>query len=170
MLLYLAAEEPDLGAGPMVAVGCSAGAVSLPAVVARLHGRVTAAVLIGGGADVFQAITRSDLMGSHVRIQWAGRSPTRAQLLRLHDAVLDRTTLDPYHTARLLAGMPVLVIQARFDRIVPASTGDLLYERLARPERWTCWAGHLGMFWLLPMEAGRIAGWIDQATQSDRPR
>ena len=136
----------------------------MPALVARLPDRFDAAVLIGGGADVFRTISHSDLMGRKMTIRWRGRSPTAVQMKWLNEAVLERTALDPYHTAAFLAAMPVLQLHAKFDRIVPASTGELLYQRLGRPERWSYLLGHLGLFWWLPHEAGRIADWVEQAT------
>ena len=57
----------------------------------------------------------------------------------------------------------MLLLHAAFDRIVPASTGDELYRRSGRPERWTYPLGHLGLFWWLPTQASRITAWVDDA-------
>ena len=65
--------------------------------------------------------------------------------------------------APAMAAMPVLLIHAREDREVPADTGDLLYERLGRPERWEYDGGHSWVFLILPRLKGEIARWLEGA-------
>jgi hypothetical protein len=60
------------------------------------------------------------------------------------------------------------MIQGMFDGVVPASTGDVLYERLARPERWSYPLGHGGVFWLLPQRAGYIIDWVERTVHDRR--
>lgn len=74
--------------------------------------------------------------------------------------------MDPYHTAAAIPADRVLVIQASSDRIVPTPTGDRLWERLGRPERWTFQGGHTLLFWRLDGYATDIAAWIDAKVQA----
>ena len=165
VLEELAETRPDVAQRPMVIVGFSAGALGAPALAARLHGRVDAAVLIGGGADILRIIHTSHLFRNAVQVRWE-EGPIAPEVLdELSRHYLAASRLDPYHTAAALVRVPVLMLHAAKDRIVPAPTGDLLYERLGRPERWTFDLGHELLFWRLPAYAGDIADWIEEAVQ-----
>ena len=107
---------------PVVAVGCSAGAIALPTVAARLPVRVDAAVLVGGGCDLYRIVTTSDLFRDRLDIQVEGRPITRPELRALRGPILERAHLDPYHTAACLHDVPVLMLHGSYDRIVPAAT------------------------------------------------
>ena len=86
---------------------------------------------------------------------------SRRERGQLAQHVLPLSKLDPYHTAESLHGVPTLMLQASLDRIVSASSGRLLYEALGRPERWSYPLGHIGLFAVLPAQAGRIADWVE---------
>lgn len=162
----LAERRPDIPQDRVVVMGCSAGAIGAPAVAARLGGRVRAAVLVGGGADLGRIVHTSTLFSGFHYLLWA-RLPLKAdELERLSRGYLEASALDPYHTAAALRGVPVLQLHATGDTIVPAATGDLLYERLARPERWTFNIGHELLIWRLPAYADQIADWVERATAS----
>jgi fermentation-respiration switch protein FrsA (DUF1100 family) len=59
--------------------------------------------------------------------------------------------------------MPMLLIHGTRDLAVPAHLGDLLWERLGRPERWSEEAGHEEIFMRLPQQIERLVGWIENA-------
>jgi hypothetical protein len=130
-----------------------------------MRDRIDAAVIVGGGANVARIMIDGSLLGIADRVPHSLRRP----LDELSRSYLAATRLDPYHMAPSLRPLPVLMLHARWDAIVPAATGELLWERLGRPERWTYPLGHFGLFWWLPNEAGAIADWIedvaDEATE-----
>lgn len=163
VLEYLKKTRPRLEQSPLVVLGFSAGALTTPTVVARIQDRVTAAVLIGGGANLFMLSQRSDLTDGGIRVSWPGELGTAADRERLSDAYLRASRLDPYHTARTMVDKPVLLVQAALDSTVQASGGDLLWERLEQPDRWVFSGGHRLLFWRLGDQAVPIADWIDQA-------
>ena len=93
---------------------------------------------------------------------------SRRALARFVEPVLRESQLDPYHTAGAIRELPVLMLHARYDQIVPASAGELLYQRLGQPERWSFASGHLGLFMLLPFKAGR-RGSVGRRSGRDGP-
>ena len=166
-LRYLASNRPDVPVRPLVVVGFSAGAIATPAVVARLDAReegpVDAAVLIGGGANALDIALRSELVKRSVPVVRDGKEMPRESRLVLRDSYLEASRLDPYHTAQLLRGHPVLQAHGRADTWVPASSGELLYERLGRPDQLVMSGGHELLFYFLPDKAEFIADWVDEA-------
>lgn len=166
VLEYLAQTRPNLSTSPLVVLGCSAGALSTPAVVARVADQVTAAVLIGGGANLLELSQRSDLTDGGIRVSWPGDLGTAGDRHRLYAAYLRASRLDPYHTARTMVDKPVLLVQAALDSTVQASGGDLLWERLEQPDRWVFSGGHRLLFWRLGDQAVPIADWIEQAVKT----
>lgn len=165
-------QIPSVPSHPRVLVGCSFGAIMSPTVAARVGPSVDACVLIGGGAN-FLEIAGSDWIDyyySRVRGKPSGGMHMPVALRKhVTKAYLEKATLDAYNTAPLLAGTPVLVLHALYDRIVPADNGDLLWERLGRPERWVGSFGHLMMFATLSWHVDEIVDWIDRAL-SQEPR
>lgn len=154
-------QRPDLSDTPVVVVGFSAGALGAPTVAARLGDRVKAAVLVGGGVDLLRISQTSSLSDFGVVIRSGGEKLTPAQIDRTSAAYLKASRLDPYHTSRALSGVPVLLLHASQDDIV--TTGELLHQRLGKPERWTFDLGHELLFWRLDAYDAEIAAWIDRA-------
>lgn len=167
--------EPELRGLPRVAVGMSAGAITLPTVVAAEPERWAAAVLIGGGADLFTILDRSNYseMIDGAGVEWEGE-PDEARRKAVSEGYLRRAALDPYHTAGLLRGKPVLMYHGTLDRAVPASAGELLWERLGRPERRSFEVGHEMLFLGMATEVGPVADWIEASVPggvgAERPR
>lgn len=161
---YLRSERPDVPLQPLVAVGASLGTIALPALCARHHDRLSAAVFITGGLDVFDILSHTAL--AHVREQVARPLEIfdSEELDAAHAAYLETTMLDGVRTAAVLRDRPVLQLHAVFDAIVPARTGRALYEELGRPERWDYYTGHLGFFLLMALENGDIVDWINEAS------
>jgi fermentation-respiration switch protein FrsA (DUF1100 family) len=85
----------------------------------------------------------------------------------LSEAYLRYSRYDAYHTAPLLEGVPVLVVDAGWDTWVPSRFGEQLYQRLGRPERLHMRLGGHGMlFYFLPGQAKWIEQWMMRATSS----
>jgi pimeloyl-ACP methyl ester carboxylesterase len=175
---WAAARHPDVREHPVVVVGSSLGAIATPTAVARLRSsgasRVDAAVLIGGGAGLLDITAHSPVMRDRFGVLMMERANDGSDRMKIgprepvrFEALLERaqqlSRLDPGVTAPALRDIPVLQLHADFDEIVPARTGDALWERLDRPERWTYPTGHTGLFLLLPYEADDIARWLDGA-------
>lgn len=161
-LAWLAERHPEVPTHPAVLVGFSAGALGVPTVAARMPGRFDAAVLVCGGADLLSICQRNSLARG-LSVTMSGAPLPRPVLDSLCAEYLAASSLDPYATAPALIGTPVLMLQAARDRDVPRDTGDLLYERLGRPERWMYDGGHAWVFLLLPRLKGDIARWIEHA-------
>lgn len=154
---------------PRIAVGMSAGAMTLPTIVAREPEKYAAAVLIAGGCDYYMINEESSyrfLIGA-MESKWAPQQPDDAQRKALDDAYLERAALDSYRTAAVLKGKPLLMIHGERDIGVPARLGDLLWERLGRPERWVQNAGHEEVFMKLPTQVDQIMEWL--AAKTSRP-
>jgi hypothetical protein len=156
-------DHPSWLDGPVVAVGISAGAIGLPIMVGRHIGDLDAAVLIAGGVNLLRIGHEGVFDAGMLRVRFTDGGDN-SDRQRLYDAYLQHVTLDPYHAAPLLRRVPVLQIDGRFDRVVPAETGDLLYERLGRPERWRYFGGHGFVLFSLLFESDRIVDWIEAHT------
>lgn len=167
-LAWVEKERPNLAAGLRIAVGMSGGAMVLPTVIAREPEKYAAAVLIAGGVNFLNIITASNYtkMIDAVRPEWLGGPPTEDQLRAFGELYLKAARLDAFHTAELLRGMPVLVLHGEADKAVPAELGELLWERLGKPERWSYPVGHEALFMMLPLRYNQIAAWINKATET----
>ncbi len=172
---FLLHSRPDLDGRPVVLAGYSAGALVGPSVATLLHDRLDAIVFVGGGANLLNISRRSSLTNGGIAVRWSGSKTTTSPETgaitvaddtwrKLEDAYLSASKLDPYNTAPYLLDKPVLVLHGVFDDIVPADSGDLLYERLGKPERVVFTLGHKGLFWRLPSQSGMIARWFEKQT------
>jgi pimeloyl-ACP methyl ester carboxylesterase len=167
----------DGGVPPVLVVGFSGGALAAPAVAARLgesgsgdgSGRVAGAVLVGGGAGIGRILQTSTLTQSGLAVRRGGKRIAGDDLERLNRAYLHATALDPVKTAPRLAGVPVLMLHAERDDIVPAAAGDELHRLLDRPERWVFDTGHELLFWRLSAYAGDIARWVSHNVPAAKP-
>ena len=167
---YLQQYRPDVPVRPLVLIGFSAGALSAPAVSARLAADgfpANAAVLVGGGADLSTILRETELVGSSIPIQ-CGDKPVSGRVWKaLNEAYQGHTRLDPLKTAPLMAEMPVLQVHAAWDSVVPAKTGRRLYELFGRPDRIDYSLGHVSMFYKLPGVRARIADWVESHVVRD---
>ncbi len=162
-LAWLAAERPDLPQSPLAILGCSAGGLMAPAVVARMPDRYDACVLVGAGANLLKVSQTSDLTDGGIKLVWPDGITNHSLRNRLYARYLANSVLDPFHTARFLRDKPVLFVHAEFDSTIPADCCFDLYNRLGRPDRITCFVGHRLLFWNLPSHTRRIADWLDEA-------
>lgn len=158
---YLARQRPEIPLSPMVMVGCSAGALATPAVVARMPEKFDAVVLVGGGANLLEISQRSDLTTAGISLAWPENQPRPDWRNRLFAEYLKFSKLDPYATAPVIRDKPVLMVHANLDSTVPADNGWLLWDRLGRPDRYVHVVGHRTLFLTLYTQSRRIADWID---------
>lgn len=149
-------ERPALARGPFVMVGASLGAISLPAVAARIERQPDAAVFLAGGASFARIIYRG--LASVRAIEDQRAYWDEVERLYPRYAPLDAVNTAPAMKDR---GVPVLQIHAMFDCIVPASSGRALWEALGRPERWDLPVGHGGAFFLSGLYAGDVLNWVE---------
>lgn len=162
VLEYIDAHRPDLAELPTVLMGFSAGSLVVSTAAARLGGRIDGAVLIGGGADLFEVSQRTSLEGYRLAVlDDEDQSVGWRALGEVHAEYLETTRLDPVRIGGALHGMPTLLVHATMDRIVPAATGRRMAEALGMPDRVRVRGGHLAMFWLLPRMVDRIDRWLD---------
>jgi pimeloyl-ACP methyl ester carboxylesterase len=82
VLSYLADQRKDAPRGPLAIVGMSAGALAAPGVAARLGERVSAVVMVGGGADLFQISRTSDLKKTGIQFRQDEKTPMPEALAR----------------------------------------------------------------------------------------
>ncbi len=150
---------------PHAVIGISGGAISLPTVVAREPSRYNAAVLIGGGADFWLINERSNYqtMIDAVRTVWVGQAATPELIESFDSKLLTYARLDAFHTAAALRGIKSLMLQGSADHAVPSPLGDVLWERLGRPERWLYPANHEVLCLGLPAEFDKIIDWLGTA-------
>lgn len=167
---HLIREHPSLAGLPRVAVGFSGGAITLPTVVAREAGAYAGAAIIAGGADFFLITVQSSYtpMLNAVKYRWRERAPSAAEVAALDREYLKASKLDPYNSCAVLVGRPILFIQGGVDSAVPSHAGDLLWERLGRPERMVVPLTHELLFAKLPAEFSRIEQWMSDAAESWR--
>jgi fermentation-respiration switch protein FrsA (DUF1100 family) len=153
-------------------MGSSAGAITLPTVVAREPEAYRAAVFVGGGADFWLINARSNYARGvdAIRSKWIRGEPTEADLRTVDSAYLAAAPLDAYHTAKVLRDMPVLMVHGAVDRAVPAALGTLLWERLARPERIVMQVGHELLFASVAGRLTEISEWLAAAIEGKRDR
>ena len=164
VLQYLARHRPDVRQAPTAVMGFSIGAIALPAVVARMPDRFEAAVLVAGGANLLEVSHRTDKPDSGINLNWVNAQPRDEDWQTLYAAYLAHARLDPYHTAAALTGMPSLIYHGSFDRVVPASTGELLFARLGEAQRHVFPVGHQHLLRVvMRLQAEQIARWTEAA-------
>ena len=83
----------------------------------------------------------------------------------LSDQYVTHLSRDPYHLSALLPHKKTLLLHAKWDKIVPAENGDLLWEQSGRTERWVYPSGHLGLFATFHNHAHKIVDWIKYKLQ-----
>lgn len=169
-IAYLDREYPHLSGLPVAVLGCSAGAISAPAVAARLRerfgDRLSALVLIGGGADIMRIDRHTSLQaGNRLGVYRSGDLPVSGREWdAINAAYLDSVRLDPLVLGPRLRDVPTLIIRAGFDKWVPASTGSELVRAFGKPDRDWHPGGHQTLFYFLEGRAPRVLRWLDHNT------
>ncbi len=164
---HVLSNRPELVTKPRIALGGSAGAITMATVVAREAEKYAAVVMVGGGADFWLTNYRSNYRRGvdAIRVKWIGRDPTEEEERAMDEAYLRNAPLDSYHTAKALHGKPVYMFYGTLDRAVQTALGDLLWERLGRPQRATVNFGHEMLFASLAWQLTEITQWIAHATE-----
>jgi len=171
VLELLVANEPALAEKPLVMVGSSLRALELPACAALVSQSsgvptLSAAVLIGGGAGVDDIMLRGGLGRAWLR-EVGAKLPNDEDTAAWAKSFREACSLAPERALWSLDNIPVLLVDARFDAIVPRSTADRLWRELGEPERWTDPVGHIGLFWVLGTTPwNEVAAWIDRTTNT----
>jgi fermentation-respiration switch protein FrsA (DUF1100 family) len=159
---HIAGAMPETPIGARIGLGMSGGGMALPTVMAREHDAYRGAVYIGAGCD-FAAIAMESNYADWidaVRVSWAGE-PGEAAREAFAEAYRGAAPLDGYHTALAVADIPTLMVHGEHDQAVPARLGDLLWERLGRPERWSVQATHETLFLAyLPGKFDDLLDWM----------
>jgi len=168
---HVVASNPEYAALPRVAVGFSGGAMVMCTVLAREPGVYTAAVMVGGGVDFWLMNERSNYASfiNALAVKYEGFEKVEAAKVAANSAYLDASSLDSFHTAKHIGSTRVLLIQATQDRAVPSPLGDVLWERLRRPDRWVRVAGHEFLFANLRTEYDEVVEWIRKASTDFQP-
>lgn len=150
---------------PVVYVGFSFGGIVGPTVVARLGDRVKATVLAGAGANLMGIANESDIEGLDLMLTGADGKrvmPGSEEYRAISEMYLQKAAWDSYNTAPFLMGQPVLLVQGRSDTTVPSRYGELLWERLGRPERWSAWYGHPLLIYFIGDHRKEIVDWLER--------
>jgi hypothetical protein len=157
ILEQLETELSTLNKLPLVLVGISAGALNTPSVYHELQDQVDAVVLVAGGANLFDIVQD----GAFTNWKFTSNSGdfSEEQLQQLNAQYLQTPSRDPYFLAQELP-QNTLLIHAKWDEVVPSESGDLLWERAGKPERWIYPSGHLGLFMTFGLHAPDVARWI----------
>jgi hypothetical protein len=168
-LAALERDEPGIQGRPVIVAGFSLGAIMAPGVVERLAerlgDRLCGVVLVGGGADIAGILRDSALTDLRESLDWGLGTIEEIddeRFERLRAEYLAKARLDPYALAPGVGRFPTLMLHARGDGIVPARYGELLWERLGKPERWSWGYGHQLLFWRLDGYAERIGEWMEE--------
>lgn len=167
---HLKELHPELASLPRVAIGFSGGAITLPIVVAREPDAYKAGILVGGAAHYWLInanSTYADMIAA-VRLKWLAE-PTLEQKRAIAEAYLRHAPMDAFHAAGVIRGKPMLMIQANADSAVPAVLGDVLWERLGRPDRWIKPGEHLPLFISIIKDLRAMNEWLDAAIAGEQP-
>lgn len=165
--------RPQLADQPHVLIGMSGGAIAGPTVHALEPDVYDAVVLVAGGAN-FLLINEGSNYASWVQamnLDWGdahlNSTEKREKLAKLSQEYLARAPLDGYHVAELMKDKPVLVLQGSSDKAVPSHFGDVLWEKLGKPDRWLFPAGHELLFLTLNNMTPNMLKWMDEHTGPD---
>lgn len=152
-----------LAGKPRVIIGMSGTAIALPTIVALEPHAYDAAVLIGGGANSYSIAELSSYRDwiDSIQIRYTLCNPITKITKREPEIYLEYSKLDGVHTASALADIPTLMIHGSGDTAVPSHTGDLLWELLGKPERWTMPVGHELLFAAIPLRMVGILDWLE---------
>ncbi len=161
----------SLPGAPRIIIGMSGSAIALPTIVAYEPKAYDAAVLVAGGANSFSIARRSSYREwiDAIGFEYTPRQPTTDELATLDAEYLEYSKLDGYHTAEAMADIPALMIHGATDTAVPADTGELLWERLGKGERWVMPVGHELVFAALPVRMVAMLDWLEEKTAEPSP-
>ncbi len=164
---HLALTRPEAPTDRRFAVGFSAGALAMPAVIAREPEAYEAALLMGGGADMLTMVLTSNYADwiDALHIEWK-TTPTDEQFASLIESYREQARLDPYALAPSMKDTPSLLVMGSNDQAVPAELGELYWARAGEPERRLIPAGHeLLFFGYIRARAADLLDWLESAVR-----
>lgn len=161
IVAWLEELQPALKSRPLIVIGCSGGVPAAMAFSSRHVDRLAGLIIVGGFEDFEQLLRRTDLNGGEPTISWRNDTPLPEQQKLFTEAFSANCTVDPGRLANAIPTDRVLMIQGRFDTLVPADLSDRLWESLGRPERWKFFGGHRLLFYRLSAYSTDLADWAE---------
>ena len=169
LLGYFERAYPSSSRGKRILAGGSAGGIAVPTVAARL-GKADAIILIGTGGNASRIVCESSL--APMTLYAGGTSPRRlldaGRRREFCSMMHENVPLDGLRLAPGLKGLPLLMLRAELDEMVPAATNDELFEALERPERWSMPVNHIMLFAALHLQSGLILNWAERSVFSQK--
>ncbi|MFG0305147.1 MAG: alpha/beta fold hydrolase [Phycisphaerales bacterium JB040] len=160
--------HPSLVGKPIVVFGCSAGALSGPTVGARIRevwpDRPLAVILVGGGGDVLRISQESVISDGGITMRRRDDPPLDPD--RFQEALSSyraSSRLDPLRAIQALRDVPVLLVYADEDRVVPTSATERLAEAHGRADRLIHDGSHGSLFYFLDSQRGRLVRWANKS-------
>jgi dienelactone hydrolase len=147
-LIDWAEGRPEIDADRIGLIGFSHGAMLAPALAAQ-EPRISATVLVMGGADPHEVIARcigarTEGVQEHAR-QTFGWS--RDEMAAILDPIYD--PINAANSPGRIDPSRVLIFDAGRDECVPESARNSLWEAMGRPERYTIDANHRHAFYTM---------------------
>jgi hypothetical protein len=130
MLEFFVARRADLRSLPIALVGVTEGAAVVPALGLRFFGRVGAAAMIGGGADLVALDAERYPEDRRVVLVHEGEAKAEDGIRWFGDVYSRDARLDPFAAAVWLRATPTSVVEPKDD-----APGDVLFRKLDRPLR-----------------------------------
>ncbi|RNC81284.1 MAG: alpha/beta hydrolase [Phycisphaera sp.] len=167
---HVTSGESGLRDKPRIIIGMSGTAIALPTIIAYEPETYNAAVVIGGGANSYRIAIESSYRDWIDSIQiYSDVGPPDTShyprwLFTYEETYFSHSRLDGVHTAQFMTHIPTLMIHGSSDTAVPASSGDLLWEKLGKPERWVMPVGHELLFAAIPLRMVAILDWLEENT------
>ena len=121
--------------------------------------RLAGLIIVGGFEDFESLFFQTDLNDGESVVAWRTDTPLLEQQQDFTKAFAAKCLVDPGKLARAIPTDRVLMIEARFDSVVPTELSDRLWESLGRPERWKFFGGHRLLFWRLCAYGDDLAKW-----------
>jgi len=159
LLAWVEEQQPTLRSRPLIVVGCSGGVPAAMAFASRHVDRLAGLIIVGGFEDFEQLLARTDLNNGEDTIVWRDDTPLPEQQRQFTEAFQANCTVDPGRLARAIPTDRVLMVQGRFDTLVPADLSDRLWQSLGQPERWKFFGGHRLLFFRLSAYSSDLANW-----------
>jgi pimeloyl-ACP methyl ester carboxylesterase len=166
VLAWVEQQQPSLRSRPLIVVGCSGGVPAAMAFASRHVDRLAGLIFVGGFEDFEQLLARTDLNDGEATIAWRDDTPLPEQQRQFTEAFQANCTVDPGRLARAIPTDRVLMVQGRFDTLVPADLSDRLWQSLGQPERWKFFGGHRLLFFRLSAYSNDLAEWAEARTKS----
>lgn len=159
VLAWLESKQPVLTERPLIVVGCSGGVPAALAFASQHVDRLAGLIIVGGFEDFESLFFQTDLNDGESVVAWRTDTPLLEQQQDFTKAFAAKCLVDPGKLARAIPTDRVLMIEARFDSVVPTELSDRLWESLGRPERWKFFGGHRLLFWRLCAYGDDLAKW-----------